>query len=449
MPPFIALCLCVLFVGWMLYREVRDRRSVSKALWIPTIWLLIRGSRPLSVWFQMGGTGGNLEGNPVDATFELVLILAAISVLVARGMNFKSFAASNRAVVCLYLFLGLSVLWSDYSFVAFKRWFKDFGSVFILLVVLTEMDPQEAIRALYTRVAYVLIPFSVLLIRYYPALGRSYNRGGVQWSIGVADQKNSLGQIVMITGLFLLWDYLQTLTNQTGRGRRKVPWRLLVILVMGAWLLHVSQSKTSLLCLGIGVALFASKRLSSEGTGKVVLLGALSMPFILFFTQLFAPLVAPIVQLVGRDLTFTGRTNVWGLILTRPINPLFGTGFYSFWERADAKAVENELGGIHVAHNGFLELYLDGGLVGVCLLCVALLTVGIHLTKRTEMETYRKMRFALLITVIIADLSESFFFRGGLAWFAMLFALIEVKRTRLQPQRRMGVTQQTPTVSVS
>ncbi len=45
----------------------------------------------------------------------------------ARGFNWNVFLSRNFAL-CLFVFFGLvSVIWSDYPFVAFKRWFRDLG----------------------------------------------------------------------------------------------------------------------------------------------------------------------------------------------------------------------------------------------------------------------------------------------------------------------------------
>jgi exopolysaccharide production protein ExoQ len=40
------------------------------------------------------------------------------------------------------------------------------------LVLLTEPDPEEALVRMMKRSAYVLLPVSVLFIKYYPELGR-------------------------------------------------------------------------------------------------------------------------------------------------------------------------------------------------------------------------------------------------------------------------------------
>ena len=42
----------------------------------------------------------------------------------------------------------------------------------MILVILSEEDPANAIRTVFVRCAYVLIPLSILFIKYYPEVRR-------------------------------------------------------------------------------------------------------------------------------------------------------------------------------------------------------------------------------------------------------------------------------------
>ena len=76
------------------------------------------------------------------------------------------------------------------------------------LLVLSEQEPWQAMQSLLRRTAYVLIPFSVLLIKYFPDLGVVYSRwtGEILW-IGVTLQKNGLGRLCVISIFFLIWTF--------------------------------------------------------------------------------------------------------------------------------------------------------------------------------------------------------------------------------------------------
>src|SRR4029077_16324715 len=106
----------------------------------------------------------------------------------------------------------LSVCWSDYPVVAFKRWIKATGDIAMILIVLTDEQPIAALRRLFSRVGFVLVPLSLLFIKYYPMLGRRYDPWtGFQMNTGVTFDKNMLGVITFVLLLGAVWRVLALL----------------------------------------------------------------------------------------------------------------------------------------------------------------------------------------------------------------------------------------------
>jgi exopolysaccharide production protein ExoQ len=70
----------------------------------------------------------------------------------------------------------------------------------------------------------------------------------------------------------------------------------------------------------------------------------------------------------GKDLTLTGRTNFWPLMLDKIWeNPLFGYGFGAFWQGLDGPSAYIWNASTFKApngHNGYLDLCLELGLIG-------------------------------------------------------------------------------------
>ena len=66
----------------------------------------------------------------------------------------------------------------------------------------------------------------------------------------------------------------------------------------------------------------------------------------------------------------TGRTGIWQTVLNEPNNPLLGTGYASFWlgERLQRIWALYPRTPLLQAHNGYIEVYLNLGMVGVALL---------------------------------------------------------------------------------
>src|SRR2546427_9774807 len=168
MPRNLALITCLAFILWLLARYQKRQKGVSTAVWIPVLWALMLGSRPVSIWLgigkQLNTLDDYLEGSPFDRLVFLVLITAGFLILSKRRANWQSIILNNRWLFLYFLYLGISVVWSDYSFLSFKRWVKDFGHLVLALVILSEDDPTEAVKAVLARCSYVLIPLSVLFI---------------------------------------------------------------------------------------------------------------------------------------------------------------------------------------------------------------------------------------------------------------------------------------------
>ena len=81
---------------------------------------------------------------------------------------------------------------------------QGFGNLVMAVIILTEQDPGAAFGVTLRRLAFLLMPPSILFIKYYPAFGRVYHMG-LPLFIGVASQKNGLGQLCLITGIYFCW----------------------------------------------------------------------------------------------------------------------------------------------------------------------------------------------------------------------------------------------------
>ncbi|HET9215801.1 MAG TPA: O-antigen ligase family protein, partial [Terriglobia bacterium] len=423
MPPLIALFAGLCFVVWLLRKDVAFHGKIPFTFWIPIVWLLIKGSRPVALWLGMGAPD-IYSGNPIDALIDFALIAVAFVIVTRRIGSWQPVVARNSLLFLLLGFFFVSLLWSPYPFVAFKRWFREFGGLLIALLVVTESNPADAFRRVAVRCAYILFPLSVVLARYFPQLGREYTRAGGAMITGVTQQKNSLGLICCVFGLALVWEIL-VLRKQRKEGNapRAIPQWL--VLSLGLWLLFSSRSQTSLTVLMLGVALLCSTYVGVIRRHEVawarwcIFAVTAGLILVTVATVIFAPLL----EFMGRDATFTERTTTWNFVLSRDVNFFVGTGFYSFWLLYGTTTDLNFFVGSGSAHNGYLETYLDGGIIGSSLLILFLLVTALKLAKGFSHEDpFRRVIFALVIMLIVANYTETYVLRLNVLWFAVVFA---------------------------
>jgi exopolysaccharide production protein ExoQ len=443
----VALIVCLAFISWLVVRDVRRRPSVSAAIWIPTLLVMMLGSRPVSLWLSGGpifvaSAGNDADRSSLDQIFYLLVITSSVIICSSRHVKWSKLFASNKALAVLYLFFAISILWSGDPGGSMKRWIKDISTICVISVILTEKDPFDAIGAVYVRCASVLFPLSVVFIKYYPAWGRAYAIAGVPMFTGVTTQKNTLGEMVLVFSLFLVWDSLEMRTIRGKRPRRSLSWDKVVLLAMGFWLLNISQSKTALLCLLISLALtLRTRRFASKPISTVVLLCTMSVPFLMFFAQQFSAVLEPLVAAVGRNMTFTGRKDIWDHITSTTVNPLIGAGFWNFWGGPGGRAISEEMNtGVPNAHCGYVDIYLDGGVTGLILLFYFILTSGRRLIKTTNVNRFHLLRFAFLMAMILYNLSESTFLRQTTSWFTTLLVTLAFPFPKADDKGRRSVS---------
>ena len=78
----------------------------------------------------------------------------------------------------------------------------------MVLVIVTDGELVAALKRLLSRVGFLLLPTSVLLIKYYGYLGRGYTPDGDPMNTGVTTNKNTLGVVLLIVSLGTLWRVL-------------------------------------------------------------------------------------------------------------------------------------------------------------------------------------------------------------------------------------------------
>jgi O-antigen ligase len=450
----VGLIASMLFSGFLVLIDCRRRKRVSAGVLFPTLLLLVIASRPLSEWVsgtsysweraQVGGFGNEASASPLDTVFFAFVIIGSLVLASARGTNWKVLLRANPAIVLFYLYFALSVFWSADPSGSLKRVIKDCGLLLVASIFFTENDPTEAIRAVYFRCASILLPMSVVFIKYYPAFGRSYMINGTMMFTGVTTQKNALGEICLVFGLMLTWDYLEELRAAARRSWKR-GWDRLILIAIAAWLLHLSQSKTALICAIAGIVLIAGRaRPVFKRVSGFMLAMALSLPFLVFFSQRFSSFIAPLVQALGRNMTFTGRTDIWQHLSFSTVNPVIGAGYWNFWGGPGGYAIAEAMGtSVPNAHSGYIDIYLDGGFIGLALLFAILITHGRRLVRsfktNLDVDPLLRLRFAVLIAVLLYNNAESGFARISPLWFTTLLMIVSFPPRAFERRTRVIV----------
>jgi len=448
MKSTISLIATIVFIVYLFKRDSRDEYKPSFALWIPSVWLLLLGSRPLSYWIDFGLTSQDvfqsqttdvfIEGSPTDRAGFFILMTAGLGVLLLRRISWHEVFRNNIAITLFFLYCGISVMWSDFPEVSFKRWCKALGDPIMILIILTDSQPIMAVRTVLRRCVYILIPLSVLFIREFSYLGREYSENeGLVYYTGVAMNKNVLGFVCMGCGFFCVWQ-LCVEWGKHGTYKKSNVFVLGFLLSMIGWLFYMSDSKTSLLCLIIGS--LAIVGLGIQNVRKNVASYLVVCLFLFVLLQLAFNIGELIITGAGRDITLTGRTELWEVVVRMAEHPFIGEGYESFWLGERLK----KLWALYYfkpvqAHSGYIEMYLNLGSIG--LLFLGGVIVSYYRKQRrmllsdmamTEQINLARFGMGFLIAYLFYNITEAAF--KELQFLFVLFLLFAMKYPQLRPQ---------------
>jgi exopolysaccharide production protein ExoQ len=461
MATNIALLLSL--VGW--WYLIRHRRlegeKIGLALAIALIWILIDLSRPVSLWFQSSWSVDSdqvasiEEGNPINRTIALALLVFGVLILLKRNVNIGEFISANQWLVCLYAFCLVSLIWSDMPFVVFKRWFRHLGAILFVLVLLTDRRGFRAVITVFRYVAYILLPASLVLIKYYPQLGRHYHgHFGELMLTGVTMSKNHLGALCMISALFLLVEIHQQWIS--GNRRSFITRGDLCLFVVAIWLLHKSHSATALLAFIAGAVTYWALGLKQLRRARTPWMFSLVLVFTLIIPLGFYGVgltgadstLGSFVDLTGHSETFWGRTVLWKDVIDMVSNPFLGFGYESFWlgERLE-KLWELYWWKPTEAHNGFVGVYASLGLVGVTILIGVIIQSYRRLFRlfvQDNADEYPRIGLAFLTAALLYNVTEYSFLGLTSMWLIILLVSTKVSSAPLEASDALETSPRAP-----
>jgi exopolysaccharide production protein ExoQ len=369
-------------------------------------------------------------GGGIERIFMIALFVLALVVL---RQNLKVALACLRRTKLIWVVIALclcSIFWSDYPDLTLRR-----ASLLLMITVITfaiaasESDPLRFLNSLFYFLSAVII-INLVATAIWPAL--AITDIGVR---GLYSQKNAAGQVAMIS-IIVGFAWLTGSHNITSSflGAGSIALALLFLVL--------SQSKTSLgitiLALGTGAVMIFAKHMGV----RFVLLMYFSMIYFALSIFIFLAIndfeLASLANSVPIDTSFTGRDSLWEFATNRALDRFWlGYGYGAFWDVGELNDPLSRLepgtwlgdvekGVINHAHNGYLELWLNAGIVAAVLGAAAIVRGLIFdfqqfVCARTSAD--QKMLFLasglLMLTYLLHNITESTLFSRGTSLYAV------------------------------
>lgn len=377
---------------------------------------------------QGGEVNTTNEADPLMQLLWTVGYLVTFVLIVTR-CPWKDLVRAGRAwLVWLSIALVIvSAIWSPVPATTVQRGFAIAGTTAFGLYLGVRFPTRDIWRMLawvLAITALVSVVFSIFL----PVYGINHDERGTAWQ-GAFTTKGQLGRLMVVSAVL--------------------------------WLLFIRQNRRWLtLKLGLFAVSVALVVLSRSMTSLVVLLALLSFVPLFRIIRWHLSFVIPAVftygfiaagavtwtwtnfddvaNLLGRDPTLTGRTLLWSEVWEKiQVHPWLGYGYSGFW-----RGMEGPSGEIWLAtgwdpphaHNGYLDLWLQLGLVGLVALIAMLLAATARASRLARHTTGIDGEFPLLffIFILLTNIAEvSILGRNSIYWVLFTAFYVQLVAARM------------------
>ena len=347
----------------------------------------------------------------------------------------------NPGLAAIMVLIPLSAVWSLDSAATLLRFTTLIGLVLLCLAIpLAGWDRrrlQEVVLPPVMTILVVSLVFGIFSPESVKELGTDISQHDA-WH-GITFQKNQFGATASIAAILCFHRWLAP--------GRHTFWTIAGIAIALTCLL-LSKSSTALLETILAVVfmiLVIRVPVIKERFTTLVVVAVFTIILIyeLAVQNLIpgvATLLAPVVQLTGKDMTFSARSLIWEVVKEHSAAaPWLGTGYGAYWT-ADPTPGSPSYVFVNLmhfypteSHNGYLEILNDLGRVGlICLLAFLIFFVRQALQLMPFDRGQAVLYLALLFQQMVDNLSESEWFSRTATSTILILASLCLSRALLE-----------------
>lgn len=372
-----------------------------------TIYLLVTTTRILSFW-QKSDLGRTDNINSTATILGNLCALYFFYYIISCKINIIKYLKAQWPIYILVFFLLISCAWSDNPLLSTRRWLKLF---FMILILIATSENIKILGNILYSYCIITVLSSLTLIIVLPEYGWMPYENKLL-PIGILGHKGLLGQFsAFIIPLLLFFN-------------KNIIWSIIC-----AFLLLLSQTKGSLISLTISLVIttyctFLYKRKPSFAVFiTTLLLSFYILLFIIYQGEPLSKLNNNLLSLIGKDSTMTGRFPIWGLLLNIGLKkPVLGYGYNSFFSAKNASWLTGLFEwDLTNAHNGFLQAFIEIGIIGVFLFSFSLYKLLYKVYKDFDWNTPRAFwLISIFFQYLIANISSNCFLCEKFCVFSFL-----------------------------
>lgn len=346
-------------------------------------------------WERLG-IGADLPAEPDQIGWLLLLGLTVLSLVRRRGALVRP--AVSLALLPYVAWIALSVFWSVEPSTTMRE--LAFMCAWVAWGVLIAVDRNLSdLLRLFIRAGTLLLAGSWIIALLVPSIGFTASGDNAGALRGLFIDKNSLGFFAVV---MLLGAAARAFHMPIGRSRTRA-------LLAGAFSLVTVIATTSMTALvatfaavAVAVAVTLYPRLRPPRLLPVAGIALLCLPALMLLLNSYQI----IISTLGRDPTLTGRTDIWAIVTRAAAQrPALGYGWRALWIEGSPVTeqlwAENHGTPFFHAHNGYLELIVEVGIVGLALSLVFLLSVIGSSMRRVTRDADLTFTWPIMLVVVL------------------------------------------------
>ena len=263
-----------------------------------------------------------------------------------------------------------SMLVTAYPSEQFISCFRFTVTIFFALWLADRYEACELLRLICTA-QLIFVVLTLMYAAAFPGAVFVREQGDHDFAGIMATKNNAAAEFAFGRLMFIAWFKMMR------RSKKSIPGIYIIGFVISAVMLLLCNAKGAIICFLLPAAylIFFEGRSGERfrlPLGLIYVAG--SVGFIIIALTIL-PLFKPLLDLLGKDVTLTGRTILWRQIINVMTdgNTFTGYGFGMFWRNREAVAMihavfrQNSFFGMMStgAHNVILEYWLNVGLIGV------------------------------------------------------------------------------------
>ncbi|WOB42874.1 O-antigen ligase family protein [Thermoleptolyngbya oregonensis NK1-22] len=407
-------------------------------------YLILYAGGILTLFLSGGFSEGN-AGSLRDVDFALIRQL----LLVNYGISFLLLLWRWKYVVqrlfrspFLLILLGLvvcSVLWSAQPSLTQTRVIALLGTTLFGIYFGTRFSPKEQLNILAITFSIILL-LSLVFVIALPQYGKMSGIHAGAWR-GIFIHKNPFGQLMVLSSLIFL-----SLSLRGGQN----SWKAMLGLTMSVFMIVMSASSSSLINFVTLFLVFTVLKVTLWPDRVMIPVISALAAFGCFASIFLVEMLELVVGSVGKDLTLTGRTDIWPIVIRQGLQrPILGYGYSGFWGdwNSPGAAVWKDYGWLAPnAHNGFIDLWIQLGFVGAAVFILGFLQMfirSLQLSKQSDPSLYSWSVIYLIFTCLINSTESSLMVNNSLNWvlFVSLGISLQLQKSRLrQPKDSIKIS---------